>query len=472
MAPCALGVVQCRQVFVESNRCRAVADYAVCWRMRHDAARESAMTRYIDLLKRRRGLRRLWLAGIVSQLGDWMSYVAISLLAIEKGEGAIDVALVLVLHTLPHAVLSPVSGALADRMDRRKVMLVGALLASAVTALMACAAHVNWLLGVQALLLVRASVEALVEPGRTAAVSQLVEKQELVTAHALLATSWSVMFTLGMALGGLLAMVGIGFAIGLDALTFTVVAVIVVGLPALPPATADDSQEPGSKSKPERVRMTTALSTAWRVSGQVHGLREAVFAKAPLAIASGGTWLLLNMDGDKALGVAKVALALGILHSVRGVGTGLGPILAEAWLSGRGDRAKAQARVLRLCHVVSLLGGALFILADQSPALALFAMLLWGMGSGGNWVLSTARVQEISPPQVLGRMVALDELAMMSGMCIAVVGAGWLVDEGMRLQDAGWLWLFLGALASLVVLLGWRPGSSVGTSAQRPDAAT
>lgn len=422
------------------------------------------MNAYLKLLRDRRDLRLLWLAGLVSQMGDWMSYVAISLLSIERGTGAVDVALVLVLHTVPKAVLSPISGTLADRFDRRSVMVWTAVVSAALTGLMAWAAVDQWLLAVQLLVLVRASVEALVEPARTSAVAQVVEREELLTAHALLATSWSVMFTVGMAFGGLLASLGVGLAIAVDALTFVVAAAVALQLPSLVPG-RKNNEKPGESlptNAVERVKVMTAISTAWRVSGQVAGLRRAVLAKAPLAVAGGGAWLLLNLSANEVMGIASAGLALGLLHAVRGIGTGIGPLVANHFIRTAPNGGRTHLRAWRLTHLVTFLGYGLYLALDHSPVLALLAMLLWGAGAGGNWVLSTARIQEIAPPTVVGRMVALDELAMITGMCVSVLAAGWLVDAGLPAQAVGWGCVGLGALGSLALFAFAAPLSAKG----------
>ena len=80
----------------------------------------------MDLIKRRPAFRLLWLGELVSQLGDWLSYVAISLVAMTHGpgQGALALGLVLAAHSLPHAVLAPFTGPLADRFDRRRCSLI------------------------------------------------------------------------------------------------------------------------------------------------------------------------------------------------------------------------------------------------------------------------------------------------------------------------------------------------------------
>ena len=380
------------------------------------------------------GLRDLWLAGMTSQVGDWLSLVAVSLMALHVGEGALSVALVLLFHTLPAALLAPVSGALADRFDRRKMLIACALGSASLTAAMAIAAAAGALFPVLALLLVRTAVESVGDNARSAAIQQLTPRRDLVTAHTALAASWSVMFTLGMAAGGALAELGIALAIGLDALTFLVAVAILLRLPRLHPERASDS---------EGVSIRHAMAVAWRHSASVAGLRRAVLAKGPLALAGGAGWILLNLTAGARLGLATGA-AIGVLHGVRGIGTGLGPQAAAWWLA-RGGRTPI---VWWAQNALCLAGVALFI-SSTDAATSLAAMFGWGAGMGGNWVLSTAMVQELAPRSAVGRISALDKLisvvAMGAGALGVAAASDWGLDPGRAataavvLAAVGWL---------------------------------
>ena len=114
------------------------------------------MSSLLSLLRRRPDFRRLWLGETISQLGDWLSYVAISLLALHSGGGALALAVVFAGHVLPAALVSPLAGVLADRVDRRS-LLVGTQLiqAALMLGMIAAAVHDN-LVMVQLLLFARA----------------------------------------------------------------------------------------------------------------------------------------------------------------------------------------------------------------------------------------------------------------------------------------------------------------------------
>jgi MFS family permease len=380
------------------------------------------------LLKSRPEFARLWASGVVSQAGDWLSYVAISLLAMEEGggTGAMAVAVVFLAHTLPNALMAPFSGWLADRIDRRKLLIGSHLVEAIVTVAMMVAAWHRQLGWVQVLLLLRTSVSAFGYPAETAVVRELVSSDELYRANALLSATWSVMFVVGTSLGGLLAVLGPHFALAVDALTFAVAAVVLVPLSPLRPPVRELSVEPRPGALAV-MRMRPELA-------------RAVMAKAPLAFAASAAWVALNLSAQAMPFMGTTALTLGVLQAVRGLGTGIGPVV----VSGTSDPARHWIGA----GWVMLVGMALFLLTDH-PAALLVAALIWGVGSGTNWVLSVSAIQQLAPSDVIGRMGGADLCAMtlaqgagaIAGALLIEAGPGPLVAVGMGAVAWAILWL-------------------------------
>src|SRR5687767_2953872 len=115
-----------------------------------------------SLLRRNPAFRRLWAAGAVSLVGDWLSFVAVAMLAVQGGGGAWGLALVFAAHLLPGALIAPVAGALVDGLDRRRVLVAADLIASLVTVAMTAVAFAGWIAALAPLLVVRSAVTALV----------------------------------------------------------------------------------------------------------------------------------------------------------------------------------------------------------------------------------------------------------------------------------------------------------------------
>ncbi len=387
------------------------------------------------LLRDHPPFRTLWAAETVSMLGDWLSFVAVSLLALTHGEGAVALATVLALHTLPHALVSPLAGLLADRVDSRTLTRAGVLGEAALTALMIPAAATGSLLTVQALVLARATLSALVYPAWSVALRALVPPAVLAQANALSAGTWSVMFTVGMALGGVVSVWGPEVAFGADALTFVAAAWLLGRLPALP------RREPPAPSE-TRPGWRGAVALAWRdgVGALPGALRHAradaqlfaaTTAKAGVSLAGAGVWLLIHLEGAWLTGVGgALGLGIGLLHALRGLGTGVGPALALAWpVRDEGPSSWGHTARLRWSQGVAVVGLAVVAVAPV-PLLGLVGVFVWGLGTGANWTVSSTTIQLRSPGAWLGRLSALDGALRTATLSGAALLAAAVVDLG------------------------------------------
>ena len=421
-------------------------------------ARPSYLPPVLALLLRRRLFARLWLASAVSLCGDWLSFVAVSRLALERGGGALALAGVLAAHMLPGALTSPLAGILADRFDRRRLLVAAALIQGALTLLMAMAAAHGALAAVQALLLLRGIAASLVPPTEAAALRNVVEDDELLPANALSAATWSVSYVGGMALGGALALLGPTTAILLDAVTFAFSASLIWTVPRLPPPSQASRVPLGAVVR----TVVSDLSNALAHARSRPLLARAVLAKVPVAVAAGAGWLALNLFADGVHPFGAAAFSLGVMQAVRGAGTGIGPALAT-WFVDRGGR---KARAAAVAYVVAFAGIALFV-RTVAPLAVLFVVLLWGAGSGANWVLSSAELQHRSDAGFVGRLAALDELACSAFQVVSAFAAAVALTVGASIEATTLGAVIAGALAWGVLVAGTRAGGAEASGFRR-----
>jgi MFS family permease len=398
------------------------------------------MGSYLDLLRARPAYRALFASEVISVTGDWFSLVAVSILTVQAAGASSGVALawVLAAHLLPQALFAPAAGWLADRYDRRALLMSGALVEGLLTIAMVAAAAQRSVGVLQVLLFLRASVASLREPAAGAALPTLVEKSELTTANALGATAWSTTFVVGMALGGLATELGPTIALAIDAATFFVAAVLLRPLPRLTPPAREGARTLGAAI----VGAGRDVLAAARVAARP-GLRASVFGKTPSSVAAGAAWVALNLQAQRLSFVATAATTLGVLQAVRGVGTGVGPLLARRrWLS-----RDATAHLAALAAFLGCWG----VAVAPTLGLAFAAVFLWGVGGGGLWVLTQTEIQERSDDAMRGRLLSLDALGFTVGMGGTALLFGALVDRGVSSEKAAtamvavsalsWLWL-------------------------------
>src|ERR1700736_6344812 len=91
------------------------------------ASTSISLSAYLRLVRHNRNFRRLWLAQIVSEIGDWFYTLAIYSLLLQLTGRASSVALALVLQVLPQTFIGPAAGVINDRVRRKRVMINAAL---------------------------------------------------------------------------------------------------------------------------------------------------------------------------------------------------------------------------------------------------------------------------------------------------------------------------------------------------------
>lgn len=338
------------------------------------------------------------LSEAISLAGDWFGVVAVSVLAIRQGAGtgAFAVGLTLALHDLPMAAVRPFAGVLADRFDRRSLLLWVHVVQGFLTVGMTLAAGAGWLGVVQGLILARSLVAGLDWPARAGALRRLVGEDELIEANAAGGVVWSTSFAVGMSLGGLVASYGPTLALGCDAASFFAAAVLLLWMPRMPTAGAGALGE-------ALLRVAGDLRDAVRVAGADPRLLEVVLAKAPFGLAGGTGVVLLNVVADAHPFAGTGPATLGLLQAVRGVGTGLFPLAASGLL-----RRGVPLGALWVLTAAGGFGGMLGFGGATGPAALVAATLLWGGGIGSNWMLASAELQRRARDEVIGRLSGLD----------------------------------------------------------------
>ena len=157
---------------------------------------------YLELLKTNKQFRRLWSASVVSMLGEWFNTIALFLLIFEYTESEFLLGILFTVRMLCFALLQPISGLLADRMNRKHIMIASNFIQ---IFLALCFLGVNgpedigWMLGLSGVMMLLHGAYVTAE---RAALPNIVSKENLATANALDAASWSSALCIGAMLGG------------------------------------------------------------------------------------------------------------------------------------------------------------------------------------------------------------------------------------------------------------------------------
>jgi MFS family permease len=392
---------------------------------------------YVRLLRENPAFARLYAAQLISFAGDWFATVALLGLALELTGMAGLAALVLVLQTGGFAAASPIAGILADRIDRRRLMIAADLarVPVALGFLLARDERTLWIAFVCVGLLAVAA--AVFEPTSSAALPNLVDRRRLPEANVLIGSAWGTMLAVGAGLGGLVAVVlGRDIAFVVNAASFAGSAWLIWGI-RLP------LQEARAGAEHEHSRQ----------EGIVDSLRGAIaFARSSRLVTS---FLLSKTTFGVGTGVVALLAVfgtsvfhggdagIGLLFAARGLGALTGPFIARA-VVGTEDRGLLLGIGASLAILTA--SYALFPLAP-SVWVAAVLVFLAHCGGGGQWTLSTLGLQRATPDAIRGRLFSLDYGLVTLTIAVSTFFAGVLADA---VTPAAAVWTMVG----LVVLAG------------------
>jgi MFS family permease len=387
--------------------------------------------------------RRLWVAGLVSEIGDWMTTAAVIAWLYERG-GTHLVAVALLVRMVPPALLSPWAGALADRLDRRMLMVMAdtgrLFLVTGLAVSVATGSVVAAFVFVGA----AAACGSLHAPAAGAYLPSAVPRSELLRANAILGFTGETAMVIGLA-GGALIVLGIApwFAIALDAATFAVCAILISRLPA----SKAFQQAPRSPSR--------AVGEALVLIGRSPVLAAVIAGFVAASFATGLVTAVLADHASRGLGFGPEGY--GLLMSALSLGLVTGHVVIG---SARGGKARPVAVGLAL----GAMGLAFVALADTGlAATAVMAMIVGGIGDGISDVLFQTSIQEQAPDRIIGRVFGVARL----GVRVGIVASAGAVALGLGTDHALWM--------AAVVLLAAGAGVVALTRARAeiaPEVAT
>jgi MFS family permease len=376
---------------------------------------------YMELLRGNRSFRFLWLGQVVSQMGDWFDTIAVYTITLRLTGSSRSVALIMVARFLPSVVMGPLSGVVADRFSRRSIMITADLLRAVVVLGFLFIRRPDQMWLVYVLTVLQLAFSTFFEPAKTAAIPSIVSDRELLPANAIAAVTWSVMLTLGAAIGGFVAGVfGTDAAFLLDSLTFVASALLILSVKV-------PKRAPRAKAK-------LTVGKALGITDTIEGARYVKHRSRVLAYllvkpawgVGGGILTLLAVFGEKVFPVGgKTATGIGVLFTARGIGTAIGPMVARRWA---GETRKQMQNAIGIAF---LIGGVFYIAFGISRNFALALLFLAIAHCGGSilWVFSTVLLQQSVEDKFRGRVFAAEMALVTLTMAASNYVVGELMDR-------------------------------------------
>ena len=382
--------------------------------------------------------RIIWMGSFLSNIGSWMQTVAQGWLVLELTDSAFMLGLVGFAATLPMLVLLLLGGVFADRVDRRKLLIIA--MASMMT-FASMLATLTWLDVVRTwhilgLSLMAGSALALSAPAYQAFLHDLVGREDLQSAIALNSAQFNLSRIIGPSLAGLtVGAIGLAACLALNALSYVasisaLLAVRGAPRPAPAPVAVWDSLLEGFAYVRQRARVQALLTIVALVS----------------ILAMPYATLLPIVVRDR-LGLG--AEGLGYLFAVGGIGAVAGALS----LAVRG-RFRRRGLYLLGCGAATGLATMTLGLA-RTPIVAGAALVGIGFAATSAIALTNALLQELVHDEMRGRILSMFGLSFMGTFPIANLLAGSLAAATSASTALG---MTGGTLLVAIVAVGWlRP---------------
>jgi MFS family permease len=391
---------------------------------------------------RSRNFALIWSAALVSNVGSWMQTVALGVLVFDRTDQPGWTGLVAAAAFLPIGLLAPVGGALADRLDRRRWLLVTTAcelgFATVLAVLAAAGANPPGVLVLLSFL--GGAAGAVGFPAYQAMVPDLVPPEDLLGAVSLSSAQYNLGRVVGPALAGLALLThNYGFVFGLNAVSFGAVLVALV-LVRLPPPVAPKTT----------VRIGTRIVEGWRAALAEPGCRAAIGLIALVAATASPFIALVPAMAGAVHHQVSESSATAVLVTAQGIGAVAGA-LALPGLAQRLGRRRMLTGALLVLPV---------LLVDYAlaPSLVWSAVAFVAVGAGYIFVLSGLNtvVQLRAPAAFRGRILSIYMMGLGIVYPIGAVVQGWVADRvGVRTVTVVGAVVLLVALAAVAVL---RPG--------------
>ncbi|HLJ48339.1 MAG TPA: MFS transporter [Bryobacteraceae bacterium] len=386
------------------------------------------------------GMRRLWMAQVVSVFGDFLAIFAIfSLISFRMKGNASEVSGVLIAYLLPFTFVSPVAGVFVDRWNVKRTMIASDLIRAVLVGFLVLATNVWHIYGI---LFVLSTVSSFFMPAQSVAIRTMVPREGLLSANALIQQAFYALQIISPAIAAaIVSAAGPGICFWVDSASFVASALFLSGI-VVKRDTAPQLKNLGSIVHEMNAGVKFILThasisvvvlsiTAGMFAVRCFGALVAVFVRDVLAAGNG---------------------LFGILSSLVGVGMIIG-----SQFTRRLAMTRSKAHMV-IGGLVGMGVGISIVAAVPWVPFAIAGMLIMGLFAAFIVIPSQALMQEETPPELLGRVGG----SMMSVMMASQIAALCLAGPVAQIMGIRNLYFASAAFLALIAVAGhYRLGRNV-----------
>ncbi|MDZ4044544.1 MAG: MFS transporter [Rhodoglobus sp.] len=369
------------------------------------------MRLFVDLAPLRHSppFRWLWASGLIGGVAGQVGVFAVTFQVFTLTGSSLAVGAIGLCVAIPTIGFAMVGGMLADRLDRRMLLLSAsaAQLVVSIAFVVQATLRVDNLAVIYALVVLQSTIGALAVPARRATLRRLLPAEQLAPALALSLLSMHVAQVGGPALGGLVAG---GASVAVCYLVQAVGVVVAIAgtamLPPLPPLSVADATA---------VPSTRGAHAALRFLWSEPALRGALLVDLSVTLLAAPNALFPALNAERFGGSAET---LGLLTSAVAVGGVMGTVLSGPWGQVRRSGRAVVLVAATWAATVVLLG----LAADLR--LALVVLVLMGVADVVALTLGQALVQNATPDELRGRVAGVEQIIQMGGPQLGGLRAG------------------------------------------------
>lgn len=379
------------------------------------------LSSYLYLLRNNSNYRRFWLSGVISQAGDWFNYIGIFVLLTRLTGSGEAVSWFLIAKFIPTTILGPAAGVIADRFNRKVILVCCDLLRVLVVLCYLLVQEADQVYLIFLLALLQESLWSFWHPARQAVLPDICTREELNIANGLAGASWSVMLALGAAAGGFVSAVfGWHTAVLVDSLSFLVSASIMMTVVV--------------STLARRKKRSFSLARMIGLHDLIDGIRYVrkhgevaalLMVKSGWAM-SGGILVLLTVFGEQVFSDGGRGGMSGVLYSMRGIGAAVGPLLAWRIF---GEGLQPMRRAIGAAFFISSLA---YLLFSMSPNIVVAGVCVFIGHIGGSiqWVFSTTLLHRLVDHRFRGRVFAAEMALLTLVLSLSTWLTGVALDKG------------------------------------------